>query len=90
MREFHQLHQHQKFHDQLCREALKSTGRTMGIGYAVALERFRSCDIDVTVSFWGYVNSVAPGKYSGVSYCLGCRKFSFDSQPGQPAPDMTL
>ena len=86
MREFHQLHHHQKFHDQLCREALKATGRSMGIGYAFALERFRACDIDVTISFWGYVNSVSPGQFSGVSYCLGCRKFNLESQPGQQAP----
>lgn len=72
------MERHQHAQDKFVRSCIKSSGKLLGLSYPDSLTAFRACEIPVTEAFWFEVNCQQPGRWVGVSYCLGCRKFSLE------------
>jgi hypothetical protein len=68
-----QTHDHKA--DKLARDVLKRVSRMSGRPYKEVTADFKSGDFYITRRFWLLLNAERPGKYSGVNYCYGCKKF---------------
>ncbi len=70
------LHLKQHFYHTLVKGVLQRLAKERGIRYAEAADWFRDGDTGITADFWKIVEAGHPGRFSGVYYCHGCKKFA--------------
>jgi len=67
-------HQHEMH--TIAMDALRIVARTWRTPYPIIRDRFIGGDFPITAEFWRVVHARYPGRFAGVDWCHGCRKFN--------------
>ncbi len=69
---------HQHIHDELVRSILKRIAEEKGRKYDDFSRLFRNGRPKENLLFLDILHKEHPGKFCGVWYCMGCKKYSLD------------
>jgi len=72
------LHAHQKEHHRIVTGILRYISHHADVPFAEVRQDFIEGLPDITILFWEITHDTYPGRFVGVSWCHGCRRFSLD------------
>lgn len=75
MTDLEAAHAHSLEHHKIVTGILRAIAKDVGIPYPAARDLFRDGDEGATVLFWHRLNGLHPGRFVGVHWCAGCRRF---------------
>lgn len=68
----------QHVHNQIAVKALRSIANDAGAPYPVVRDTFIGGHYETTLLFWEKIKADHGGRFVGVDWCHGCRKFSLE------------
>jgi len=72
------LHEHQAEHHRIVTDVLRYIAKEAGLPYPFVREDFISGEPELTGIVWDILHLNYPGRFVGVSWCYGCRRFNLD------------
>lgn len=69
------LHDHTTEHHKIVTGILRYVSRNADVPYPEVRDDFASGGLEITSLFWDMLYDIHPGRFVGVFWCHGCRRF---------------